>query len=177
MSHRGEPRRLFPFVLRELTCPLLSLAGLPQMGLFRSSTPEQQKRKEDVMEKIKELFIVVENRPGTLGELLGLLAKEKINIEAIGLFQDVAKISVSDLGRAKKSLLARKYEVETREVLRLELDNKPGTFAFVTSRLATAGLNIDYCYGTVAKGQKNAAVIIDVPDLDRAMAVLEGAER
>lgn len=129
------------------------------------------------MEKIKELFIVVENRPGTLGELLGFLAKEKINIEAIGLFQDVAKLSVSDLDRAKKALLMGKYEVETREVLRLELDNKPGTFAFITSRLANAGLNIDYCYATVGKGQKTAAVIVDVQDLDRAMSVLEGAER
>ena len=71
----------------------------------------------------------------------------------------------------------RKYEVETREVLRLELDNKPGTFAFVASRPANAGLNLDYCYGTVAKGQKAAAVIIDVPDLDRAMTVLEGVEQ
>ena len=60
------------------------------------------------MEKIRELFVVVENRPGTLGELLGDLSKEKINIEAIGLFQDVAKISVSDLDRAKRALLMRK---------------------------------------------------------------------
>ena len=128
------------------------------------------------MEKIKELFVVVENRPGALGELLGVLSKEKINIESIGLFQDVAKLSVSDVDRAKRALMG-KYEVETREVLRLELDNKPGTFAFVTSRLANAGLNLDYCYGTVAKGQKSAAVIIDVSDLDRAMAVLEGIEK
>lgn len=128
------------------------------------------------MEKIRELFIVVENKPGTLGELLGYLAKEKINIEAIGLFQDVAKLSVSDFDRAKKALVMRKYEVETREVLRLELDNKPGTFAFIASRLANAGLNIDYCYATVGKGQKTAAVIVDVPDLDRAMSVLEGVE-
>jgi hypothetical protein len=135
--------------------------------------PQMEERN---MEKIRELFVVVENRPGTLGELLGCLSKEKINIEAIGLFQDVAKISVSDLDRAKKTLLMGKYEVETREVLRLELDNKPGTFAFVASRLANAGLNLDYCYGTVAKGQKSAAVIIDVSDLDRAMTVLEGVE-
>lgn len=129
------------------------------------------------MEKIRELFVVVENRPGTLGELLGHLAKEKINIEAIGLFQDVAKISVSDLDRARKALATHNFEVETREVLRLEIDNKPGSFAFIASRLANAGLNIDYCYGTVTKGQRNATVILDVKDLDRAMSVLEGAER
>jgi len=128
------------------------------------------------MEKIKELFVVVENRPGALGELLGHLSKEKINIEAIGIFQDVAKLSVSDLDLAAKALARAKYQVEVREVLRIDLDNKPGSFAFVVSRLANAGLNIEYCYGTVGKGQKSAAVIIDVADLDRAMSLLEGAE-
>ncbi len=128
------------------------------------------------MEKIKELFVVVENKPGALGELLGYLAKEKINIEAIGLFQDTAKLSVSDLPRATKALAQRKYQVETREVLRLDLANKPGSFAFVASRLGSAGINIDYCYGTVGKGQKTAAVVLDVEELDHAMSVLEGAE-
>jgi hypothetical protein len=125
------------------------------------------------MEKITELFVVVENRPGALGELLGHLTKERVNIEAIGLFQDVAKLSVSDVNRAMKALQEGKYQVELREVLRLNLDNKPGEFAFVVSRLGAAGINIDYCYGTVAKGQKSASVIIDADDLDRAMTVLE----
>jgi hypothetical protein len=128
-----------------------------------------------IMEKITELFVVVENRSGALGELLGCIGREKINIEAIGLFQDVAKLSVSDVDRAVKVLRQHNYQVELREVLRLHLDNKPGSFALVVSRIGAAGINIDYCYSTVATGQKNAAVIIDVEDLDRAMSVLQGA--
>ena len=129
------------------------------------------------MEKIQELFVVVENKPGSLGELLGQLGREKINIEAIGLFQDIAKLSVSDPERAKNALFKHGYQVETREVLRMQVDNKPGSFAFIASRLGDAGLNIDYCYGTVGAGQKNAAVIVDVADLDRAMSVLGGIEK
>ena len=128
------------------------------------------------MERITELFVVVENKPSALGDLLGHLTKEKINIEAIGLFQDVAKLSVSDVNLALKALRSGKYQVEMREVLRLELDNKPGSFAFVASRLGAAGINIEYCYCTVSKGQKTASVILDVADLDRAMTALEGAE-
>ena len=128
------------------------------------------------MEKVTELFVVVENRPGALGELLGHLDKEKINIEAIGLFQDIAKISVSDVDRGMKALLRGNYQVERREVIRINLDNKPGSFAFVVSRLGAAGINIDYCYGTVGQGQKSATVMLDVQDLDGAMSVLKGAE-
>ena len=128
------------------------------------------------MERITELFVVVENRPGALGELLGHLNKEKINIEAIGLFGDIAKLSVSDVDRGMKALIRGNYQVERREVIRINLDNKPGSFAFVVSRLGAAGINIDYCYGTVAKGQKTASVILDVQDLDSATSVLQGAE-
>jgi hypothetical protein len=128
------------------------------------------------MEKVTELFVVVENRPGALGELLGHLDKEKINIEAVGLFQDIAKLSVSDVDRGMKALLRGNYQVERREVIRINLDNKPGSFAFVVSRLGAAGINIDYCYGTVGKGQKTATVMLDVRDLDGAMSVLKGAE-
>jgi hypothetical protein len=46
----------------------------------------------------------------------------------------------------------------------------------VVSRLGAAGINIDYCYGTVGKGQKSATVMLDVEDPDRAMSVLKGAE-
>jgi hypothetical protein len=128
------------------------------------------------MEKITELFVVVENRPGALGDLLGCIGREKINIEAIGLFQDIAKISVTDIDRATTVLRQHNYQVEQREVVRLHLDNKPGSFALAVSRLGSAGINIDYCYSTVDTGQKNAAVIIDVEDPDRAMSVLKGAE-
>ena len=124
------------------------------------------------MERITELFVVVEDRPGALGELLGHLTKEKINIEAIGLFQDIAKLSVSDTDRAFKILTKHKYQIQRRKVLRIDLDHKPGAFALVASKLGAAGINIDYCYATVAKGEKSASVIIDVKDLDRAMSVL-----
>jgi len=127
------------------------------------------------MERITELFVVVENRPGALGALLGHLSKEKINIEAVGLFSDVAKISVSDVERGKKALLKAGYQVELRDVLRIDLDNRPGSFALAISRLGAAGINLDYCYGTVGKGQRSAAVIIDVQDIDKAAAILEGA--
>jgi hypothetical protein len=128
------------------------------------------------MEKVFELFVVVENKPGALGILLGCLGREKINIEAIGLFQDTAKLTVSDIEHAAKVLRQNNYQVELREVLRLYLDNRPGSFAIVASRLGAAGINIDYCYCTVGKGQKNASVIVDVEDLDRALSVLEGVE-
>ena len=124
------------------------------------------------MEKVKEMYVVVENRPGAIGELCGELATAKINIEAIGVFQDVAKISVLNLPKAKEVLTKKGYEVEIREVLRINVNNKSGELAFITNRLGNAGINIEYCYGTVAEGLPTASIILDVSDIDDAMEIL-----
>jgi len=124
------------------------------------------------MEKVKELFVVVENSPGAIGELCGELASAKINIVAIGVFQDVAKLFVSNLPKAMDVLTKKGYEVEIREVLKVEVDNKPGELAFIANRLGNAGINIDYCYGTVAEGLSSASIILDVSDPDSALEIL-----
>ena len=125
------------------------------------------------MEKIEEVFAVLENKPGAIGELCGLLNQKKINIEAIGVFQDLAKLLVSDTPRAIEILIKANYEVEMREVLKVEMENRPGELAFLASKLGTAGINIEYCYGVMAKDQKTVIVILDVSDIDRALSLFQ----
>ena len=125
------------------------------------------------MEKITEIFIVLENRPSTLGELCSYLAENKINIEAIGVFQDAAKLYVKNTNKAMKVLSKADYTVDLRDVLKVELENRPGALADVVSKLGNKGINIEYCYGTIAKKAGSAAVILDVSDIDRAMKILK----
>lgn len=125
------------------------------------------------MEKITEIFIVLENRPSTLGELCSYLAENKVNIEAIGVFQDAAKLYVKNTNKAMKVLSKADYTIDLRDVLKVELENRPGALADVVSKLGNKGINIEYCYGTIAKKAGSAAVILDVSDLDRAMKILK----
>ena len=46
------------------------------------------------MERITEIFVILENKPSALGELCTSLAEKGINIESIGVFHDSAKIYV-----------------------------------------------------------------------------------
>jgi len=125
------------------------------------------------MERISEIFVVLENRPATLGELCSHLAENGINIEAIGVFQDTAKLSVKNVSKAVKLLQKLKYETEVREVLKIELENVPGALADVVSKLGNKGINVEYCYGTLSTKGKNAAVIMDVSDIEKAIKVLK----
>ncbi|MGD8540536.1 MAG: ACT domain-containing protein [Candidatus Aminicenantes bacterium] len=125
------------------------------------------------MERISEIFVVLENRPSTLGELCSHLAENNINIEAIGLFQDTAKLFVKNTSKAMKLLQKLNYETEIRDVLRVDLENRPGALAEIATKLGDKGINIEYCYGALSSKGKSAAVILDVKDINRALKVLK----
>lgn len=126
------------------------------------------------MEKITEIFVVLENKPSTLGELCSYLAENDINIEAIGVFQDTAKLYVKNVSKAIKLLSKLNYTTEVRDVLKVELENRPGALAEVATKLGNKGINIEYCYGTLAHKGTETSVILDVSDIDRAMEILKG---
>jgi hypothetical protein len=125
------------------------------------------------MERITEIFVVLENRPSTLGDLCGCLSESGINIEALGLFQDTAKLYVKNINKAMKVLSKYNYEAELRDVLRVDLENKPGALTEVAALLGNKGINIEYCYGTLSKKASSASVILDVSDIDRALKILK----
>ena len=125
------------------------------------------------MERITEIFVVLENRPSTLGELCSHLAENKINIEAIGVFQDTAKVYVKNANKAMKVLDKLDYTTEMRDVLKVDLENRPGALADVASKLGNKGVNIEYCYGALSKKGNFTAVILDVSDIDRALEILK----
>ena len=126
------------------------------------------------MERITEIFVVLENRPSTLGELCSHLAEHKINIEAIGVFQDTAKLYVKNINKAMKLLDKLEYATEMRDVLKVNLENRPGALAEIATKLGNKGVNIEYCYGTLSKKGDVTSVVIDVSDIEKAIKILKG---
>ncbi len=126
------------------------------------------------MERVTEIYVILENKPSVLGDLCGHLAEAEINIDSIGVFHDTAKLVVSNLNKALKVLSRLNYITEQRDVLRIDLENKPGALAELTTKLGDEGINIEYCYGTLARKGSAISVIMDVSNIDRAMQVLGG---
>ncbi len=126
------------------------------------------------MERITEIFVVLENKPSTLGDLCSHLAENGINIDAIGVFQDTAKFLVNNVNKAMKILSKLDYTTELRDVLVVQLENRPGALSEMATKLGNKGINIEYCYGTLSKKKNSTEVIIDVSDIDKAIKILEG---
>jgi hypothetical protein len=124
------------------------------------------------MERVTEIYVILENKPSVLGDLCGHLAENGINIDSIGVFHDTAKIVVSNLNKALKLLGKLNYITEQRDVLRIDLENRPGALAELATKLGDEGINIEYCYGTLNRKGNGISVILDVSNIDRAIEIL-----
>jgi hypothetical protein len=126
-----------------------------------------------MVERITEIYVILENKPSQLGDLCSFLAENEINIDALGVFHDTAKLVVQQLNKAVKVLSKLNYTTELRDVLKIDLENRPGALAELTTKLGDEGINIEYCYGTLSHKANTVSVVIDVSNIDRACQVLE----
>ena len=125
------------------------------------------------MERIQELYVILDDKPGALGELCEVLAKNKINIDTIGVFGDSAKLLVQHIEKTRKLLEKNNYTAEIRDVIRVELENKPGELAYIVSRISHVGINVDYLFASMKPGEKLTTVILDVSNVDMALKLFE----
>jgi hypothetical protein len=127
------------------------------------------------MAKATEFCIGLHNKPGTLAKLCAALARAKVNIDAVSVSENAeccwVRMVASPPATAKKVLTKARYHFCLQPVLTLPAHNRPGELERVASRLAKAGVNINYVYGSNAKGVPST-LVLSVSDLKRADAVL-----
>ncbi len=125
------------------------------------------------MEKVKELFVILEDKPNALGALLNILSKNRINVESMGVFVDSAKLLVDNVDKTQKILLEKNFAVEVREVLKVKVKNSSKELAYITERIGHVGINISHAYGTSNKQDKKITLILDVSDVDTALTLFD----
>lgn len=101
---------------------------------------------------VKELLIKTPDKIGMLAEVAGIIAKSGANITAINAFgvekDAIFRIITSDNASAIKEFKAKKYNVSEKEVVKLELENKPGMARVIGKKIKAADIDIKYIYAT-----------------------------
>lgn len=124
-----------------------------------------------------QLTVPVENTPGKLAQVSGILTREKINIRAITISSFGEKgflnILVDDPKLAQKALAKEKVPVELKEIIAILIEDKPGGMDKLVQVLAREGVNIENAYGFVLESNKTAVLVVDVSDLEKAQKVLK----
>jgi hypothetical protein len=124
-----------------------------------------------------ELAVFVENKPGKLEAITRLLADEGINIRGVAMASGgqfgVLKLLVSDPARAHAALRRGHFTVSERKVEVVLIDDRPGALHELLLMLASAGINIEDCYGIAFEGGHQAAIVLDVDRFPETEKVLK----
>ncbi len=120
-----------------------------------------------------DLVIEIENTPGALADVAAAISDAGVNIAAATCVGPGERAELHILvphGEAAKHLLAISHLAVSRErqVVVIEVEDRPGVLADLTRRVARAGVNLDLVY--VATRNR---VVFGSPDLPALKAALE----
>ena len=103
----------------------------------------------------QQVTVAIANQPGSLAKVTGALARAKVNIEGISVAENtdmsVVRMVVGEPAAAEKALKKARVPFTVQDVAVMGLADKPGALAKAVAKLAKAGVNIDYIYGTACK--------------------------
>jgi hypothetical protein len=122
----------------------------------------------------RDLTVILQDRPGELARLGEATGQAGVNIEGMCALTGEGKgfihILVEDGPGAREALEEAGMGVaDEREVLVVDVENRPGTLGEVAQRLAEASVNIELVYTTFG----GVRLVIATDDLDSARAALE----
>jgi hypothetical protein len=125
---------------------------------------------------VNEVTAYLENKPGRLAKICSALAHEKINIQALCVMdtpdRSVLRLVTDDVEPTRRVLTATGTEAEFREVVAVEMDNRPGSLAKILERLAAEHINIDYAYVAPSAVSGKAVGIFHMSTPKRAIQIL-----
>jgi hypothetical protein len=115
------------------------------------------------MAKATQFCVALLNKPGTLARLCRTLARAGVNIGAITVSDNNecswVRLVASPAATARAALSKGGYTYTTLPVLRLGLRSRAGELARVAGRLAKAGININYVYGSSGEAERSTLVL------------------
>lgn len=120
-----------------------------------------------------DLTVILENRPGTLAEAAEALGGAGINIDGSCGFpcgsEGIFHVLVEDASGARSALEKAGFELrDEREVLVLDVADRPGSLGAILRKIADVGVNVDLQYLTTA-GTK---IVLGADNIDKARQAL-----
>lgn len=125
---------------------------------------------------IKQISIFVENKPGRLAEITGIIAKNNINIRALSVADTthfgILRIIVDNPEEVERVLREAGLTVSITSVITACIHNRPGGLAEVLTLLADNDIAIEYMYAFIAKSDSEAYVVMRIEAETAAVQLL-----
>ncbi len=125
--------------------------------------------------RVKQLSFMMPDRAGRLSEITTALAGAKVNVSNICAYSMQGEanfmLTADSNAKAKKALASLGVEIKEYDVIVVEMPNKPGELQKVARKIADAGINIIYMYGTTVSG-RSATCVITTSDNAKAVKLI-----
>ncbi len=124
---------------------------------------------------VKQISVFLENKPGTLKKMTGVLADNDVNIRALSLADTkdfgIVRMLVDDVFEATNVLNEAHFITKLTSVLVFAISDETGGLDKLLVKFEEAKINIEYMYAFA--GKKNAYMIFRVNDTKAAEAALK----
>ena len=126
---------------------------------------------------VKQLSIFLENAKGSLLKLTKLFGEAGIDLVALSIADTeqygIVRCIVSDAVKAAAVVREAGYSMRQTDVLAACVPDAPGGLAKVLQMLSDADISVEYLYSLVRAKGDSAAVIFQLADLDKGIALLK----
>lgn len=121
----------------------------------------------------KDLTLTMEDRPGQLAKVGEALGRAGVNIDGLCAITSagtgIVHVLVEDAAKARRALEASGVQVSAeRDVMVLEVEDRPGVLGNIARRLANAGVNLELAYLATS-----VRLVIGADDLEKAKGALQ----
>jgi hypothetical protein len=123
-----------------------------------------------------DLTVILDDRPGELARLGEVAGAAGVNIQGLAAFtgegRGVVHVLVGEEQAARAAEVLQRAGMgiaDEREVLVVDVDDRPGSLGELARELAEANVNIDLAYTTFG----GVRIVIATDDLDNARTALE----
>ena len=111
-----------------------------------------------------QITVFVENKPGRLEEVVGILADKGINLYALSLADTtdfgIIRLVASEPDRAVAVLKEKDLMVKTTEVIAVGMGNNPGELHAILRKLKALDVSIEYMYAFTTRHEDYAAIVV-----------------
>ena len=129
------------------------------------------------VKKCRQFSVFLENRVGALAELCKLISDRSINLLAIcaidTIEEAVLRIVAEDEAGTLEVIKGAGFHAVETDVFLVELDNVPGATGRMATRLANAGINIDYIYASAHPAGRKSYIVLRTHQVAEAEKVLK----
>ena len=155
-----------------------------EISLFMKNVPGELGRLATLFadEEINIDALTIQDASSYVQELFKARGKSIKRIASVASYNSMRKDSVEfalirflvgDTDKAVDLLSKNEYVFDVMPVIALELENRPGEMAKITTKFGEEGININYVYGSVSSPDEKCLFVFCPADIDTAAKIFK----